>query len=159
MIKAYYTGDQELVAEFRTKGQAVNAALVKKVRDICEEIDSRAKTKLSGAKLRIISGSLLSGFGFRVEVGADRVDGIFMDTEVYAGVQEFGVYRNVVVRSHLRSQKAAFGQQMKAGPKDIFIQSYVREMNLPERSYVRSSMSEMDTIKDMLADSVAEVLH
>ena len=75
----------------------------------------------------------------------------------YAAAQEYGFVGEESVSAHSREIREAFGRTI--APKTTLICAFSRTMNLPERSYMRSALDEMqDEIAAALSDAVEEGL-
>jgi hypothetical protein len=75
----------------------------------------------------------------------------------YAFAQEYGFDGDETAAAHSRTIKQAFGKSI--APKTIFVRAFSRHMNLPERSFMRSALDEMqDEIAEALSEAVSEGL-
>ena len=76
----------------------------------------------------------------------------------YAAAQEYGFAGQESVTAHSRENREAFGRAI--APKSIFVHAFARAMNLPERSYMRAALDEMqDEIAEALTGAVREGLN
>lgn len=99
--------------------------------------------KLSGQVLRNQTGTLRRSINQRVEVfGRSAVVGSVGTNLSYAAAHEFGFNGPVNVKAHLRMVKKAFGKTVK-NPQEHPVRAFTRQMHLPERSFLRSAMTEM----------------
>ncbi len=74
----------------------------------------------------------------------------------YSGSQEYGKQKLVTVRAHLREVKLAFGKSI--GTREVMVKQHQKQMNLPERSFLRSSMRDMAPLKAFIEGAVAGIL-
>lgn len=101
-------------------------------------------SKLSGQVLNVRTGKLRRSINQRVTgVDTPTVTGTVGTNTVYARPHEYGFKGKVPVREHLRMQKMAFGRSIE--PVQVTVKSHPRNMNLPERSFLRSALQDMST--------------
>lgn len=100
------------------------------------------KEKLSGQVLKVRTGRLRRSISDAVNESGWVVSGIVSSAVKYAPVHEYGFHGTVTVKEHLRQIKQAFGRPIE--PKQIVVHSYSRQMNLPERSFLRSALREFE---------------
>jgi hypothetical protein len=99
--------------------------------------------KLSGQVLNRVSGALRRSVYPDKRETADTVSGgarAGLDVP-YAKAHEYGIQRNVVVSAFHRMQTMAWGKPMKT-PREVLVNQHSSYLNLPERSYMRSSLRE-----------------
>lgn len=60
----------------------------------------------------------------------------------YGAMHEFGFQGTVDVRAHLREIRQAWGRQLKQ-PQQITVAAHQRQVNLPERSWLRSALADV----------------
>src|SRR5262245_20908179 len=100
--------------------------------------------KLTGQVLHVRTGALRRSIGGQVEdVGGEVVGrvGIFGGpTEPYGRAHEYGVSKTVSVKEHFRTIKEAFGRPI--APTAVRVREHTMKLNLPERSYLRSTLAE-----------------
>ncbi len=111
--------------------------------------------KLSGRPLKVRTGTLRRSISYRLsDTGTSMTSYIGTNVD-YAAAHEFGFNGTVTVREHVRQVKQAFGRQLKS-PTTATIRAHQRKMNLPERSFIRSALSEMaPEISETIADAIA----
>lgn len=100
------------------------------------------KDKLSGQVLNVRTGRLRRSIGHVVEVSTNIVAGVVSTPVKYAPPHEYGFKGTVDVRAHLRQIKQAFGRAI--APKTIEVSAHQMRMNLPERSFLRSALRELE---------------
>ena len=156
MITAYLVGDEQLLERLRTMPDAINSGLLREITRLGIELQRDAQLdKLNGQVLRSRTGSLKSS----VDLGVDQSGGaitasVFTDSR-YAGVQEYGFAGTVSVRASLRRIREAFGRPI--AEKTISVRAYDRQMDLPERSFLRSALEDMTSaIRDGVEAALSE---
>ena len=113
-------------------------------------LQSRVKSKLSDDVLHVRTGTLRRSINQHVEVGAGRISATVGTNVEYAAVHEYGFHGQVQVKAHARALRAA-GRISKAGKKirgkltgeKAMVAAHSMMMNLPERSFLRSSLREL----------------
>lgn len=100
------------------------------------------KDKLSGQVLNVRSGRLRRTIGHVVEVNTNIVAGIVSTPVVYAPPHEYGFEGTVNVKAHLREIKQAFGRPITT--RAVQVSAHTRDVKLPERSFLRSALREME---------------
>ena len=76
----------------------------------------------------------------------------------YARAHEFGLHDTVAVKEHQRFQQVAFGKPMK-NPRQVTVRAHTMRMNLPERSFLRSALSELQPqIRDQIQAAMHEAI-
>jgi phage gpG-like protein len=152
----------------------VHNEVVKTVTRLAIALQAEVKQKLSGEVLHTVTGTLRRSINYSVLQDLSSVVASVGTNVVYAAAHEYGFTGNVTVRAHIRRSKARmlqatkqyvnkFGvvsthvaQTGKFGKKsgDIQVVSFTRAMNMPERSYLRSSLRESSgNIRQELMDA------
>jgi hypothetical protein len=149
-------GETELIERFAAMPGAIRAALAIKLGELAQQLESKIKDdKLGGQILEPRSGALRDSISVAL---ADGSANVFSRGVKYAVAQEYGFSGAETVAAHSRLIKEAFGKAIS--PKTIFVRSYSRRMNQPERSFMRSALQEMqDDIRTALTEAVEEGLH
>lgn len=114
--------------------------------------------KLSGQVLNVRTGRLRRSINARFEAkGTPASSGIVGTNLSYAAAHEFGFKSTVSVRQSLRIVKQAFGRPIT--PVQASVRAHTRKVNLPERSFLRSALTEMqDEISAELKGAVTKVI-
>ncbi len=142
MLTAYLIGDQELIARLSALGPQVRGSLSRAVARLGLEMMRRVKAKLSGPVLKVRTGILRSSVNFSgPRETATGVTGSVGTKVRYAAVHEFGFHGTVSVRAHLRQITQAFGRPI--APTSVNVSAHSMRMNLPERSFLRSTLRDM----------------
>ncbi len=143
MIKGFVRGDKEVVAYFaRIPGDvrsqlrfAVGRLVLRLQRKIQQE-------KLTGQVLKVRTGTLRRSISHAVVEQGDAIVGTASTNVEYARVHEFGFKGPMPVKSHVRLVKQAFGRELKT-PVWATVGAHTRNVDLPERSFMRSALAEM----------------
>jgi phage gpG-like protein len=118
-----------------------HGAVSRFVRRFGFDVQSAVQAKLSGSVLRVRTGTLRSSINTKIDESATSVTATIGTNVKYAAVHEFGFHGTVTVRAHLRHITQAWGRPI--APTVQHVGAYSRRMNLPERSFLRSTMREM----------------
>jgi phage gpG-like protein len=153
MLSVDIEGLDALEEHFAKLPSAMREALARKIEDLAQRLEQRIKDNLSGAVLQAKSGTLRDSIEMRLEPSAASL----VARTKYAAAQEYGFVGGASVCAHSREIREAFGRAI--APKTIFVRAFARAMDLPERSYMRSALDEMqDEIAAKLSDAVEEGL-
>jgi hypothetical protein len=128
------------------------------------------KLKMSGPRPEIlgrVTSNLARGL-WRQEasISGTQVEGSIGDPVLYAGVHEYGFDGDVTVQAHSyirRNRKKDIfdrkGRLSSASIGYVQVRSFTRHMHMPERSYIRSSISErLADYNDALSGAVLAAL-
>jgi phage gpG-like protein len=143
MIRAFLTGDEEMVARLTSMNGRVHAAVLKAVKKLVVLVRNQVITHhLHGprpGKLDVVTGRLQNSITTNVQDLANSVMGIVGTNVSYARLHEYGgtITRTTVREIVLRTEK---GEAVES----IFEES-THEAKYPERSFLRSSLKEMGT--------------
>lgn len=153
-----FMGDDKVIANLKNMGPAAVKAGTASIKRSTMKVLRRAKEKTSGEVLKNRTGTLRRALNQRMEQGSGVVVGIVGIKLRYAAAHEFGFHGTVTVKQHTRMMRMAWGRPV-ADPHPIVVGAHSMKMNLPERSYLRSSLKELKTeiIADMQS-SVAKVV-
>lgn len=149
-----FVGDQSVIANLRGMGPKVVAAGSASIKRSTLKVLARAKQKVSGDVLKNRTGTLRRAINFRLEELGGRIIGTVGIKLRYAAAHEYGFKGTVNVRAHMRMMKVAWGKPVKS-PHEIAVRAHTMKMNLPERSFLRSSLRELRS--DIVADMQASV--
>jgi phage gpG-like protein len=153
MLNVEIKGVDALEKRFARLPDAVRQALARKIEGLGQRLEQKIKDNLAGAALQTKSGALRDSTELRLEPSA----AVLAARTKYAAAQEFGFVGEESVSAHSREIREAFGRMI--APKTVFVGAFARSMNLPERSYMRSALDEMqDEIAAALSDAVREGL-
>jgi len=150
MIKGVVVGGEAVAARFNAMPDALQARLRVLVTKATIGVQRRAKEKLNGEVLNVRTGRLRRSITQRVTESAGKVEGIVGTNVEYAHAHEFGFQGNVTVKEHLR--------RLKASGRQAIVRAHSRNVNLPERSFLRSALRELEPeIIESLHDVVKEL--
>jgi phage gpG-like protein len=152
VLDVQIVGDQRIVATLRDLGAQTAQAAKDSIGRSTVKVHRLAVQKANGPVLKNRTGTLYRAINFRVvktEAGIVGTVGIKL---TYAAAHEFGCHKTVSVPAHLRMMKVAWGRPVKE-PRQIMVGAHSMKMNLPERSYLRSSLKELrgDIVADLRA--------
>jgi phage gpG-like protein len=152
-------GREELRARFSGAGENVRSALRAAIQASVIDMEAQVKEKLSGEVLRVRTGRLRNSITSRVDEGGSQIIGTVGANTPYAAVHEYGFQGIVNVREHLRMITQAFGKALKGGPREITVRAHPVRMDLPERSYLRSTLRENgQRVYDRLQQAVNQAI-
>jgi phage gpG-like protein len=128
--------DHEINLYFMQMSAKVHEALLKSISSLAVELAEYVRgSKLSGQVLNIKSSALISSIeSFVEDKGASVTGGAFTDGLHYARIHEYGGPIDPVRGEFLRF----IGRE----GKEVFL----RHVDMPERSYMRSSLREMKEV-------------
>ena len=142
MIHGYLVGDAEVTARL----DALPTKLRDEMRDgigrCALRLQRLAKQKLNGEVLNVKTGRLRNSIKDVVMDEGEKVVGIVSTLVKYAPVHEYGFKGTVTVRESLRTIKQAFGRPIAA--RQISVKAHTRKMNMPERSFLRSALADLE---------------
>lgn len=101
------------------------------------------REKLSGQILNVRTGRLRRSITQKIIESSDAYSGIVGTNVEYAAGHEYGFKGSVNVREHLRTVKQAWGKSIQ--PKKVLIKAHSRQVDLPEKSFLRSALQDMRT--------------
>ena len=158
MLNVQLVGDKALIAKLDAMPARVHGALLKKVTALGLQLEAKVKEALSGGVLNVRSGALRRSIFNRVDDSATAVtDTVASSGDIkYAGIHEFGgtIPAHDIVPS--KAQALAF---LFDGKLTFAKRVHIPDVQMPQRSYLRSSLAEMrDEIIDGLREAAAEGL-
>lgn len=143
MIDAYLVGDAEIARKFDLMPNRLREELKVGIgRAIKKLAYTVRKDKLNGQVLNVRSGRLGRSIASHLEDTSTLISGIVSTPVAYAPAHEYGFKGSVTVREHMRQIKQAFGRPIE--PKSVTVRAHSMQMNLPERSFLRSALREME---------------
>jgi len=143
MIAAQIVGDRAVIAHLEGTPAKVMNNVRSEVQRLVLALLNRVKgEKLSGQVLRNQTGTLRRSINQRVTGDASTSTGSVGTNLSYAAAHEFGFKGPVSVKAHLRMVKVAWGKPVK-NPGMHQWGAFTRQMNLPERSFLRSALKDM----------------
>ena len=143
MITVRLENADKLVQKFQKLPDTVADKIEKSVKAEALNLLAYVKAqKLSDQILHVRTGRLRRSITARFEGSGKENFRALVGTNVeYARVHEFGFKGEVDVKSHQRTMTMAWGKLMKT-PKTVTVRAHKLKMNMPERSFLRSSLTE-----------------
>lgn len=156
MIKGWILGGDDLVRRLTATPENIQSALQASVSRMALRLLARVKAdKLSGQVLKVKSGRLRRSINERVVREGQGVYGYVGTNVDYGRVHEYGFKGAVSVKEHLRRSKSQMRKAMYKkngevkfskkgkGNGEILVRAHTRNVNLPERSFLRSALREL----------------
>lgn len=158
MISAVLIGRENLAPFLLTIPARVEDELRKEIEALAIKLTRKVKAeKLTGQVLKNRTGTLRASVNYKMEVKPRSIYGKVGTNKEYAAAHEYGFSGVVNVQDFLRMQTTAFGRAMLT-PKQVAVKGHTRNMLLPERSFLRSSLREMTPeIRTRLKDALKRI--
>lgn len=153
MIRSYLSGDREIMARLDQLNGRLPGEMRIGMERLTVKLQTRVKRKLSGDVLNVRTGRLRNGVSRDVQADGLQVTGIVSDPVKYAPPHEYGFRGTVDVREHMRTIRQAFGRPIEE--KQITVRQHSMQMNLPERSFLRSALAEMESAGEIRGEMEA----
>jgi len=143
MITAKITKGEDLGKKFRDTIPNIQGGVQKEIMRLALKMTGKVMGKLSGDVLRVRTGRLRRSihpeWDFR-----QGYSGATVGTNVeYAAIHEYGFSGSVQVKSFQREMTKAFGKPIS--PTQVTVRAHTRNINMPERSFLRSTLREMNS--------------
>jgi phage gpG-like protein len=143
MIQIHVAGVPKVTEQLRAIGPTAKARVKAAIQDEAIKVLRLAKEKVSGPVLKNRTGTLRRKINQRVMDAGNSITASVGLSLAYAAAHEYGFEGTVNVKEHLRMMKVAFGRPVK-DPHQITVHAHPMKMNLPERSFLRSSLAECE---------------
>jgi phage gpG-like protein len=155
VIVGTVSGVAQTQDDIEQKGAAIIGSVKQTITRLSMQLASRVKEqKLSGQVLNVRTGRLRRSITFSVNEQDGAVVGLVGTNVEYARPLEFGGTMDERVREHMRTIKQAWGKALK-NPKAVQVRAHTRHVVLPERSFLRSALGEMQaTIQSEIGKAV-----
>ena len=158
--------DEMLIATLRGYPARLANRLEQAMNRVTIELQARTKEKLTGEVLHVRTGTLRRSINRRVERTPDGIVGAVGTNVAYGAAHEFGFKGNVTVRAHVRRLRTqgkldATGKRKRGKLTGAVanVASYQMTMNLPERSFLRSALKELEpSVVKAIRNAAAEAL-
>jgi phage gpG-like protein len=145
-----------------TVPNGVKRSLERAISSLAIGLQREVKTnKLSGGVLKVKTGTLRRSIDQVVKVTDTSVTGEVSTNVRYGKVHEYGFSGAVNIGAHTRKISQAFGRPI--APQVINVGPYVRHVQLPERSFLRSALRDLEasgkidrTIKAAVAEGIRQ---
>ena len=155
MIEGSVYGGTEVVERFKALPASLRTELRETIAKLSVKLATEVKAKLNNGVLHWRSGLLWRSIKDVTIESGDSVSGIVSTAVKYARVHEYG--GTVSIRAHLRTIKTAFGRSINPVTFEVRAHNAI----YPERSFLRSSLREMEaagTIRDAMAAAVKKAI-
>lgn len=153
-------GDEETINWLRSFDAGARGEIQQGIGRIALKLLVKVKSmKLSGQALNVRTGKLRRSINLRIEDNGPEISGIVGTNVEYAAIHEFGFKGEVSVKAHLRMLRTASkfslrkvkGQSIGVYRKTrgkltggvATVKAHIREVNLPERSFLRTALAEL----------------
>jgi len=158
MISAVLTGHEQLIPYVRKIYPNTQAALEESVGQLALKLVRKIREeKLTDQQLKNRTGALRNSISQRIDTSGSRITAVINTRKPYAMAHEFGFTGTVTVKEHMRQIRQAFGKPIS--PVNVRVRTHTMHMHLPERSFLRSSLREMETeIKAGMRDALKGAL-
>jgi len=158
MISAVLIGHEHLSPFLRQIYPNTQAALEDSVGRLAIKLTRKIKEeKLTGQVLKNQTGTLRRSINQRIDKAGTGIVASIGTNKSYAAAHEYGFTGTVTVKEHMREIKQAFGRPIN--PVNVRVRTHTMMMHLPERSFLRSALREMDQeIKTGLSDALKKAI-
>ena len=166
MITAKITGGEDLRKKFRDSIPNIESGVQKEIMRLALKMTRVVMGKLTGPVLNVgrgVHGGNGSGGRLRRSIHPEwdfkqGYSGATVGTNVeYAAIHEYGFSGSVQVKSFQREMTRAFGKPIS--PTQVTVRAHTRNVNMPERSFLRSTLREMKSeIEEGLQKAIAKEL-
>ena len=158
MIAARLVGDDVVLEWLSGASDAVASGIAQAITQLGIELQRHIQDdELSGQMIAVRSGSLKSSIDLQIDQDSERISVTVYSDSKYAAAHEYGFAGTVDVKASLRRIREAFGRQISE--KTINVRAYRRGIELPERSFMRSALEDMDpAIRDEVEAALLEAL-
>jgi hypothetical protein len=158
VITARLVGDDAVLAWLRATPDAVASGLARAITTLGIELQRKIQEdELANQTLAARSGLLKSSNSLQIDQSDDRIAATVSSGGEYGHAHESGFTGAVHVEANLRRIKKAFGRP--ALRRATKMQSYRRRIDVPERSFLRSALEDMDpAVRDEVEAALREAL-
>lgn len=168
--KDWIFGDKEVARRFRALPDGIRSNVTDSIgrltlrlrkKIVVEKLSGRELVNgRAGAKnkslqvLNVRTGTLRRSVHDRLLTDNQAIAGVVSTNVKYGKAHEYGGVQTETVREHLRLVKEAFGKTLRS-PVFATVKAHSRTVDLPERSFLRSSLAEM---KDEIVSDVEKAV-
>lgn len=143
-MSARVLGSERVIQRFQSLQGDVRGRVGQAMGGIVLKLQARVvRNKLNGQVLNVRSGTLRRSIDQAVYQDGSQIRGVVGTNVEYARVHEYGFNGTVTVKEHLRLVKKAFGKDLKT-PKEVMVRTHAARVNLPERSFLRSALRDLE---------------
>ncbi|MBV9858752.1 MAG: HK97 gp10 family phage protein [Alphaproteobacteria bacterium] len=156
MINAAVVGEGALISRLGAMPRAIRERVEGAVGALAQDLRALIQRKLSGEVLQRRSGTLSGSIEVELVPQRDQVAATVATGVPYAGIHEYG--GTIPAREVLPKSGRVLAFPWK-GEQRFFKRVQLPQINLPERSFLRSALDEMaPEIRAALADAVREAV-
>lgn len=143
MLRMQWLGSERLIGVLQNMDGNIGREVAASIGVLTLRLQRRVKSpNLSGKVLNKRTGTLARSIDQFVEQRGGRISGVVNTNVAYGRAHEYGFSGTVSVRAHLRQMTHVFGNVLPE-PMTVLVRAHNRKMNLPERSFLRSALREM----------------
>jgi phage gpG-like protein len=135
-------GGAEIAAKLESIPPKLHRALDEGLGRLALRAQASVREKLPGEVLKARSGKLRQSIEVDIGSGGDGAGFSLSSALPYAPVHEYGFSGTQNVRESLRTVKQAFGRPIS--PVQATVRAHSRKVNLPERSFLGSTLRELE---------------
>ena len=155
MITARLVGADAVLAWLRSTPDMAASGLARAITKLGIDLQRKIQEdELTGQILAVRSGSLKSSIDLQIDESGEGISATVSSESEYAHAHEYGFAGTVDIKATLRRITEVFGRPISG--KTINVRSYRRQMEIPERSFMRSALEDMDPA---IRDEVEAALH
>jgi len=155
VIDALIVGDEEVIKRLTGFPEKVRGNVHQSIGRLVLQLQKKVVSeKLSGQVLNVRTGRLRRSVDNTIVETPGAISGVVSTNVEYAPIHEYGFEGTVSVKAHLRqiknaslvnAGKVAKGQVVnnRAGTGVASVRAHTRQINMPARSFLRSSLKEM----------------
>ena len=157
MITAEIIKGKDLGKKFRESIPNIESGVQKEIMRLALKMTGVVMRKLTGDVLKVRTGRLRRSIHPEWEFKPGYSGAVVGTNVEYAAIHEYGFKGDVQVKSFQREMNKAFGRPIS--PRTVTVKAHARNVNLPERSFLRSALLEMKPeIMDGLLKAIAAEL-
>lgn len=147
MFKVDIIGDEEVIKRLSQIEPQIHKSLLATITKLSFQLQAKVVSeKLSGQVLKTKTGTLRRSISTNVTNLPNQIVGRVGTNVDYGLAHEYGFKGIVTVQGHLRKITKAWGRSIS--PRQIYVGTHQKNVNLPARSFLRSALKEMaPTIK------------
>lgn len=157
MVAISFPNISDVLAWVSGLPDALTTSLLGKSQELANDLQQDVQNKLSGEVLQVRTGTLRDSIANSVdENDSGTTASVFVNGDVpYAAIQEYGGQ----TKAHIIEAVNAKALSFNFGGKQAFFKRVNHPgSDIPERSYLRSSLDDMsDDIVDGFADALSEI--
>ncbi len=157
-VQVRVVGDKLVAASFLHMSKTMQSTMAKEMGRLAILLQRYVKqNKLTGQVLKVRTGTLRRSISNEIRQSPGHIEAIVGTNVKYGAAHEFGFSGVVTVKAHMRTIKQAWGKPI--APTQVSVSSFSRQINLPEKSFLRSALRDMTPqLKQELANAVSRVL-